>query len=112
MIYGLYQKTCFGNFAKSSVLSAHGSIVKHRDIITYINYVYIKNNYYVATRLLWSTIIDPGKIFENMLQLEPFGLYILKEFCIENHYFHIEVIISATYRDARGIQGHILRENL
>ena len=36
-----------------------------------------------------------GEIFENLLQLKHFG-YNLKELLIENGYFHIEIMISAT----------------
>ena len=38
--------------------------------------------------------LAPGEILENMLRLKCFGV-ILKEFLIENGYFHIEIAISA-----------------
>ena len=38
--------------------------------------------------------LAPGETFENIMQLKHL-VYILKEFWIENGYFHIEIMISA-----------------
>ena len=36
----------------------------------------MKNNYYIGTRCYDGVLkLDPGEIFENMLQLKRFGIY-------------------------------------
>ena len=50
--------------------------------------------------------LAPGKIFENMLQLTSFSVYLEGILNKNNGYCHIEIIISAAHM-LRAVQGHV-----
>ena len=74
-----------------------------------LTYFYLKNNYYIGTRLLYRALIAPGEIFENMLQLTCFGLYF--EGVLNRKWLLSYRNSDISYTEMLGGSGHAPSEN-